>query len=226
MIKLCVFDLDGTLANTAPTIAHFGNLALSACGCPQLSLEQYKQIVGNGVFTLIARMVQASTGRENKQLEQRIYELYQREYDADTLYLTQPYEGILSMLVELKNRHIRTAVLSNKPHNNTVEVVARLFPNRLIDRAQGQLPEIPIKPDPSALLALLAQEGVAPQETLYVGDSGVDMETGRNAGIVTVGVDWGFRSREELTAAGADHIISNPQELVELTQRVDCHSTC
>lgn len=223
MTKLCVFDLDGTLADTAPTIAYFGNRALNAFGYPTLTVEQYKQMVGNGVFVLMERMAQAAAGNAAPELLDKLYKKYQEDYDNDSLYLTQPYEGISSMLVELKNMGIRLAVLSNKPHNNTCEVVNTLFPDGLIDRVQGQVNGSPTKPDPSTLLQILAQERVSPEECLYIGDSSVDMETGKNAGIFTIGVDWGFRGREELENTGADLIVSTPQEILDWVEAHQNH---
>ena len=139
-----------------------------------------------------------------------------REYFAvDCMYQVKPYEGIPELLAALKEKELRLAVLSNKPHEQTVMVVETLFGKGYFDWIQGQKPGIPLKPDPAGVYGILDAFSFQPSETVYLGDTAPDMKTGKNAGAFTVGVLWGFREREELEEAKADALIKSPLELLE-----------
>lgn len=213
MIKACIFDLDGTLTNTLPTISYYGNAALEKNGFSPFDEERYKYFIGNGAKTLVERMLRAQESMSEENLA-RVFGDYNSAYNQAPLYKTAVYEGILPLLSALKERGVRTAVLSNKPDFATRSVVEHFF-SSLFNVAHGAREGIPLKPAPDGALALMAELGICdPAEILYVGDTSVDMDTGKAAGFYTVGVLWGFREREELEAHGADAIVSHPSEIL------------
>lgn len=213
MIRACIFDLDGTLLNTLETIAHYANQTLNKFDLPAIPTERYRYLVGNGARILVERMLQETQG--DMALFGAAFEDYTQSYDKEPLYLTAPYDGILDLLRELKSRNIKIAVLSNKPHNATAAVVKAIFGTDTFDRCYGQREGVPIKPDPTALIALMDELGVSPEECLYVGDTATDMQTGRGAGAKTVGVLWGFRDRDELAENGAELLVEHPRQLLD-----------
>lgn len=216
--RACIFDLDGTLCDSVESIAWSGNHMLADLGMRQASLEDYKIFVGDGVDVLMHRLLRFGGDEEASRFEEakRIYTNYFRE---GCLYNVKAYPGIMEALAELKRRGAKTAVLSNKPHENTKEVIDRVFGLDTFDLVQGQSDLFPRKPAPDGALSLARQLKAAPEECLYVGDTGTDMRTGRAAGMYTVGVLWGFRGREELEREGADRIIADAAELTEIYGR-------
>lgn len=208
----CIFDLDGTLANTLESIAYFGNGTLKAFGLPSIEPERYKHLVGNGADVLMRRMLDTAGARFSEEELKAFRAEYDRRYESEPLKLVTPYPGLPELLKKLKSRGLLLGVLSNKPDNMTRAVVKALY-GGLPDEVRGQRPDIPKKPDPAAVLNMAAGFGLPPAEILYVGDSGVDMETGRNAGMDTCGVLWGFRDREELLSHGAVCLATNAAEL-------------
>lgn len=213
MKKAMIFDLDGTLANTLPSIAYFGNRALERYGFSPIPQEQYRYLVGNGAKKLVERMLEEN-GALCAENYAKVAKCYNESYDADPLYLTAPYPGVQELLSSLKAKGIKLAVLSNKPHSTTVGVVERLFGTAVFDCVYGQREGIPLKPDPRPLLAVMEELGVAPKECVYVGDTATDMKTGKAAGAWTVGVLWGFRDEAELKANHADQIVKEPGALM------------
>ncbi|MBS7297955.1 MAG: HAD family hydrolase [Eubacteriales bacterium] len=211
MIKLVIFDLDGTLLNTLPTIAYYGNKALSEYGLPAIETERYKTLVGNGRDLLIHRML-AETGNDTPELYQKVGKVYDAAYEADQLYLTEPYGGIEELLRSLKEKGVRLAVLSNKPDNVVKPIVDKMF-GGLFDEVWGKRSDYPVKPAPDGAFEICRIVGVSADETAFVGDTYVDIETGKNADLLTIGVEWGFRTREELKKAGADFIVEHPLEI-------------
>lgn len=213
MKKAVIFDLDGTLADTIASITYCGNLALSRFGLPSFGEEDYKHFVGDGAAMLIRRALLAA-GDERLEHFDEVYETYLEIFAKDCMYQVKPYEGICALLEELKRLSVRIAVLSNKPDRDSLRVVEALFGKGYFDFVQGQRADIPRKPDPAGVYRIMEAFGLSAGDFLYVGDSGVDMKTGRAAGIFTVGVLWGFRDREELVENGADAVISKPLELL------------
>lgn len=213
MVKLIIFDLDGTLLNTLPTIAFFGNKALAAYRLPPIDTERYKALIGNGRDLLIHRML-AETDNDSSELYQKVGAAYDEAYESDGMYLTEPYDGINELLTELKNKGIRLAILSNKP-DNVVEPIAETVFKGIFDEVWGKRADYPVKPSPDAAFEICKRVGVKPCETVFVGDTSVDIETGKNAGFTTIGVEWGFRSRAELENAGADIIVKHAMEISE-----------
>lgn len=214
MIKACIFDMDGTTVNTINSIAYFANNALSKAGLPAIDTEDYKILVGNGAKILVERMIEKVGG--DKALFDAVYSEYNTTYDNDFLYLTEPYEGIIEMLKELKKKGIKVTILSNKPHSTALKVCSALFGNDLVDICYGAREGIALKPDPEGVFGILSELNVKNNECLYIGDTATDMKTGKGADLYTVGVLWGFRKRDELEESGADAIISHPSELLDI----------
>ena len=213
MVKACIFDMDGTTVNTINSIAHFANKALNKFDLPSIETGRYKLLVGNGAVTLVKRMI-AETGGSAEQFEKVLNE-YNTTYDNDFMYLTKPYEGIPELLESLKKSGIKTAIVSNKPDSTAKKVSDKLFGEKLIDVCFGAREGVPLKPDPAAVFEVMEILGVAPQECLYIGDTAVDMTTGKNAGIFTIGVLWGFRDRKEIESAGADMVTDNVNDILK-----------
>lgn len=211
----CVlFDMDGTVLDTLTTITYYVNETLRKYHLPPITQEQSRYFVGNGAKKLIERALEHDGA--DPALFSRAYRDYNDAYNADPAYLTSPYPGVLCMMRTLRVAGIRIGILSNKPHEAIAPLAARFFGD-LVDIAWGGREDIPLKPDPRAAFALCAALDSDPAHTVYVGDSGVDMHTGRAFGAaLTVGVLWGFRGREELEQSGAQALISTPQELTEL----------
>ena len=206
-----LFALDGTLLNTLEDIADSMNHALSSVGLPPWETAAFRYLVGNGAQILAERAV-----REHDEWTDRVLEIYQREYDARLMNKTRPYPGMTETLEELTRRGIPLCVLSNKPDANTREIIAHYFPEIPFAHVQGQLPGVPRKPDPAAALAIAREIGVLPERFLYVGDTSVDMECARRAGMRAIGALWGFRTRTELEGSGAACLVRRPEELLEL----------
>lgn len=212
LYRACIFDLDGTLADTLSSIAYFANGTLSAFGLPEIPVEEYKQLVGNGADKLMKRML-AYVGASLSPEEFKAFRKeYDRRYESEPMRLVSPYPGLPRLLEEMKEKGLRLGVLSNKPDNMTRRIVRELYGD-LPDLVYGQREGVPKKPDPTAVLSMAQSFSLAPGDVLYVGDSGVDMDTGNNAGMDTCGVLWGFRDREELLAHGAKYLASSPWEL-------------
>ncbi|HOZ46278.1 MAG TPA: HAD family hydrolase [Candidatus Hydrogenedentes bacterium] len=209
-----LFDLDGTLLDTLEDLAESVNVMLRSRGFVPHPVDAYRYFVGEGAILLITRALP-----EEHRDEQTISAALQDFQDAyrDRWYTkTTPYEGIPEMLDELDARGVKKAVLSNKPHRFTVQCVDSLLPEWTFDVVFGQREGVPRKPDPTVALEVAARLGLAPDRVLYVGDSSIDMKTARAAGMVAVGVSWGFRPRAELLENGAQFIIDRPEELIDL----------
>lgn len=213
--KACIFDLDGTLADTVESMAYIANKMLGEYGLPAQPEEKFKYFSGEGSDMLVKRCLTAAGDGELVHLEEG-KKRYRELFEQDPLYKVEPYEGIIQMLKELKKNQIKTAVCSNKPHEAAVKVIKSLFGEELFSMVLGQQPKIARKPDPQGPLKIAADFQVSPSECVYVGDTRTDMETGHRAGMFTVGVLWGFRGLEELKKYKADRIISDPLELLEL----------
>ena len=210
-MKAFLFDLDGTLLNTLPDIAAAMNWALARHQLAVFPEDAYRQLVGNGARVLAERAV-----RERQELAEQVLADYQGRYETHCTERTRPYPGMPETLRALQEAGLRLCVLSNKPDADTRHVIARYYPEIAFDAVQGGRPGVPLKPDPAAALGLCEKLGLTPADFLYAGDSGVDMTCARRAGMTAVGVTWGFRGEDELRAAGADHIVHAPQELLRL----------
>ena len=219
MYKACIFDLDGTLTDTLESLVYSVNATLAEMGLAEISGEQVRAFVGNGAKKLLEKSLVAAGDLQASRIEEAM-EVYARIFKTGCTYNVAPYEGIVEMLQVLHEKGVKLAVLSNKPDAQTKSVVATFFKEGLFAYVQGQREDIPRKPDPAAVHLILDQLQVTKEESLYIGDSEVDMITGNAAGVATIGVTWGFRDRETLEAAGAEHIISSPDELVNLINTI------
>ncbi len=216
MIKLCIFDMDGTLVNTINTIAHFGNSALNKFDLDPIPTDEYKLMVGNGSDVLVRRMLE----KHGKTMEQypSLHPYYVDIYDNDFMYLTEPYDGIIDMLKAVKKQGIKTAVLSNKDDSTAKKVANELFESGLIDLCIGAREGVALKPEPDAVFEIMKHFDVLKDECLYIGDTATDIKTAKNAGLYSIGVLWGFRDEAELKGAQADVIISDPMKIAEIAK--------
>lgn len=213
-MKACIFDLDGTLTNTLESMTYSVNLTLEEMGLSKITKDQCRLFVGNGARVLIEKSLKAAGDTDASRIEEGM-EIYGRIFDRNCTYHVTPYEGIPEMLKALKDKGIHLAVLSNKPDRQTVKVVKAIFGEELFDYAQGQKEGIRRKPEPDGVWYLMEQMHVSKEECLYIGDSEVDAATGRNAGLKTIGVLWGFRDRKTLETAEVDDLIDRPDELLQ-----------
>ncbi|MBQ9377347.1 MAG: HAD family hydrolase [Schwartzia sp.] len=209
--RAAVFDLDGTLINSITDLAESSNELLASYNRPPHPVDAYRYYVGNGSRTLMERILpEASSEMIDEALAR-----YKRIYEGRMLRTTAPYEGIPGLLAELRARRVRLGVCTNKHRSAAERMIGELFPAGTFDSVVGDRPGVPRKPDPANVFAVLAELEVGPDETVYLGDSGVDMETAVRAGALPVGVLWGFREKAELLAAGAELLLSHPSELLE-----------
>ena len=217
MYKACIFDLDGTLTDTLESLTYSVNTTLRELGLGQITPTQCKEFVGSGARRLIEQSIQATGDPEASRIEEAM-EAYGRIFKVHCTYHVAPYDGIVGMLQELKKEGVQLAVLSNKPHLQTQDVVATFFEEGTFARVYGQQEGVPRKPDPAAVHMVLEELGVSEKECLYIGDSDVDMLTGCAAGVPAVGVTLGFRSKEVLMEHGATYIVDKPQEIVSIVK--------
>lgn len=214
MYKNIIFDLDGTILNTLEDLAAATNWVCAQHGWPAHAVEEYKYFVGNGAPKLLERVVPEGVELTDG-LRHQLLEEFTRRYNAHKEDKTTVYAGVPQALQRLKEAGVTLAVLSNKPHGAAYPVVERYYPG-VFDYVQGAVEGLPVKPDPTLLHRLMGELGAAPADTLFVGDSNVDIRTAKNGGLTGCGVLWGFRTRSELEAEGADTIVETPEELVEL----------
>ncbi len=213
MIKMAVFDLDGTLADSLTDLAQSVNKGLAAAGLPVHPVERYKGFVGNGRTMLIKRAMGDACADEA--LYNSVMEKYNSEYAAHCNDNTSAYNGCDKLLHRLSQNGVLTAVLSNKPDEFVDMILTKLYPGHRFAEAWGQKPQYKCKPDGEALCAMLALHGVKPCECIYIGDSDVDVFTAKNARVAMAGVSWGFRGREELAVAGAPFVADTADELCD-----------
>lgn len=215
MIKACIFDLDGTLTDTIDSLAYSVGETLKEMGLKPITKAQCQSFVGNGAKYLLDKSLRAAGDTDAGRLNEAM-EIYGRIFDENCTYHVTAYRGIERMIEKLKEKEVKLAVLSNKPHRQTVKVAQEIFGGDVFDALQGQQEGIPRKPSPEGIYAILEKLGVSKEECLYVGDSEVDVATGTAAGTKTVSVAWGFRTEDQLRAAGASLIICSPEELLGL----------
>lgn len=214
MYKACLLDLDGTLADTLESIAYVANRVLNYYRLPSQPMEAYNYYAGDGADQLMERCMRAA-GDDGSKLK-AAQQMYRDLFTEDPLYRVKPFDGMVETLQLLKARGVKLAVCSNKPHPAAVGVINGIFDEHLFDIVQGQEAHIPRKPAPDIALRIAAQLGVDPKECMYIGDTDTDMQTGKAAGMLTIGVLWGFRDRDELERSHADMIIEKPDTLVEI----------
>ncbi len=213
MYKLVVFDLDGTLANTLCDLANAVNNALKSENLPTHPVSAYNQFVGNGIDNLI-RQVVGQNGDE--QVCKRVKAFFNVYYPQHLCDYTTAYDGMKALLLKLERHNVLTAVHSNKPHIYVPEILQKLYPDHKFSIAWGNQECFERKPSAQALNAIMQSVGVDKSQTLYVGDSDVDVYTAHNACVKVCGVSWGFRGEDELVSAGADYIAHTADNLFEI----------
>lgn len=218
MKKLVIFDLDGTLINSIEDLGQAANYALSKNGFPTHSLASYPFFVGNGVRNLIRKAL-PEENRNDTTIDSLLKD-FKEYYDDHNVDSTKPYDGIMGLLKQLQEQGVKLAVASNKYQKATEKIVSQLFPDIKFVSVQGQQDGVNVKPDPSIVFNILGVALVPKAEVLYVGDSGVDMETARRACVDSVGVTWGFRSEKELNEYHADRIVHRASDIFDIVMDV------
>ncbi|MGM9978570.1 MAG: HAD family hydrolase [Clostridium sp.] len=213
--KCCIFDLDGTLINSIKAMTYSVNLTLKENNLGSIDDDNCKVFVGDGYKKLIERALIYCGDKELKYYDESLV-LYQKYFKEHCLHGVKAYDGIKDMLSELKKRNIKIAVLSNKPHERTLDNVNAIFGENYFDKVYGERENVKIKPDPEGALLIAKELGVSPEECLYFGDTNTDMKTGISAGMDTIGVAWGFRTIEELESYNPMKIINNPKEIIDI----------
>lgn len=211
MKKGCIFDLDGTLVNSLVDLGMSTNKVLKNHDLPTYDLSAYNQFVGNGVKKLIERALPKD---RLDLLDECLCEFYQI-YDEHCLDNTIPYDGIKELIQTLKEENIQLSVVTNKPHHLAVKIVEHLFPNTFTS-ILGQQDLYPTKPHPESTFIALMSMRLSKEDCYFIGDSNVDIQTGYQAEMDTIGVSWGFRGREELEKEGATYVVDNPYEIKEI----------
>ena len=207
-----IFDLDGTLLNTLEDLGDSVNFALKSFGYPTRTYEEVKSFVGNGIKDLLTKAVPIGTDEETTL---RCLQAFKNHYKTNMQNKTLPYEGIIALLKELNSKGIKLGIVSNK-YDFGVKNLNKYYFKDLIPVAIGEREGVRKKPAPDTVLTAMKELGSKKEECLYVGDSGSDMITAKNAGIKSVGVTWGFRDAESLRESGAIFLINSPKELLEL----------
>ncbi|MCT7526539.1 HAD family hydrolase [Aliarcobacter cryaerophilus] len=212
MKKTVIFDLDGTLLDSIEDIASSMNKVLESLQLPTHKIEDYKHFVGGGVDIL----VENALSNQSKEIKDEVTKRFKIEYDGKLHSKTLPYDGIYELLDELKKLDINLAVLSNKPHEFTVSYVNHFFKNYNFKEIHGQKKDVPKKPDPKAALDIVKCLDISCENTYFIGDTKIDMQTAKSANMTAIGVLWGFRDEKELRDFGADFIVSNPLEILKI----------
>lgn len=213
MIKLVIFDLDGTLLNSIADLAKACNEALFHYGLPTHDESAYHYFVGNGIEKLIEKALPKDYSQETYE---NVHRYFMNYYIAHTYDLTRPYKNITKLLEILKNKNIMMAVASNKFVEGVRKLVSHFFPNIEFIMVQGKSEDIPTKPNPLMVEQIIEKAHVNRNKILYLGDTSIDMKTAKRVNVKAIGVSWGFRTREELIASGADIIIDDPLEILEM----------
>ncbi|HPT72356.1 MAG TPA: HAD family hydrolase [Candidatus Cloacimonadota bacterium] len=218
-LKGAIFDLDGTLVNTLDDIADTMNSILQKNGLPTHPTEKYKYLVGEGIFNLTKRVLPEDHWSEENAM--MFVQEFRALYDITWHDKSLPYEGIIDMLKNLSQMGIKLGVLSNKPDSFVQKIIAWFFPQIPFTSVYGEVKDVPAKPDPELAGRVADAMGLNPQEIAMIGDSGIDIRTAVNAGMVGIGVIWGFRPFEELKETGASIVVNTPAEITTLFQNIN-----
>ena len=217
-INAIIFDLDGTLLDSLPDIANSMNLALEEYGHPTHPIEAYKEFVGNGFRVLVQKALPADK-RDDKEIF-KFVKMFTEMYEKNWFVETKPFLGILHLIQTCVARKIKLSILSNKSHYFTKKVIRQYFRGAMINQGKnpfgiysGSHDDKPLKPDPTLALELAERLKVPVENIAFIGDSPIDMETAKNAGMIAIGAAWGYSGREALEKAGADVVLDSPVEL-------------
>lgn len=209
-----IFDLDGTLLNSLADIGSAMDASLARMNLPGHPLDSYRRFIGSGVGMLAQRALPENR-RDKADIETAV-RVFREIYAENWQVQTRPYPGIANLLEQLAHRGILMSILSNKPHDFTVKMAEYFFPGTPFVEVLGYKADQPPKPDPAGAILLAELMGVLPRQTLFLGDSQVDIQTALAAKMRALGVDWGFRTPEQLRQAGAELIISDPTAILEM----------
>jgi phosphoglycolate phosphatase len=212
-IRLVAFDLDGTLIDSRRDLAASINKALRSASFPEREFHEFNRIIGNGQYTAMVRSCPEGTP---KAVIDRLSSQFLDDYAENCCVATFAYDGITELTDVLRTRGIKMAVVTNKSQKAADKVIDYYFPGIKFSLISGEREGMPLKPDPMVGTLMCRKLRIPPEETLYLGDGGSDMDFAHNAGFYAVGAEWGFRGRQELTEHGADAIIRHPMELMEL----------
>lgn len=212
--KAIIFDLDGTLLDTISDITDSFNAVLEKANYHTFREEDYKYFAGKGIDVLITSVI--DKGELDPSFFNQLKLGYIEEYALRQNNKTKIFDGLMEVLVSLRKKGVSLNILSNKPHFQTVKVVNHYFPNFEFDQVYGKKPEFEIKPNPESAFDLIKNLNLHPKDILYIGDTNVDIQTAVNAKFKSVGVLWGFRPKEELVKAGADYIVSKPNDIYRI----------
>lgn len=205
-MKLAVFDLDGTLLNSLADIAEATNYSMRSLGFPEHELSKFNYFVGNGVKKLMERALPS----DNSDSLDIALKLYNEYYDKNYKVKTYVYDGIMETLEKLRSSGVVLAVASNKTHQFALSVIRHYFGEDIFSIVCGKSENRPVKPDPAIITYIMESLKVNFEEKFMIGDTAIDIDTGKNSGLKTIGCLWGFRTREELVSAGADFIAEKP----------------
>ena len=214
-----IFDLDGTTANTLENLAFCANTVIAEYGLSPAETDRFRYFVGDGSRVQMQRLLAFKgrySGPEDDPFLEEVFAKYLAFLSDHCADRVTVYDGMPELLKELGSRKINCAVFSNKPHKQACKVVSSIYPEGTFSHVLGQMDSYPRKPDPTGALRLAEKMQVSPDRCIFVGDTNTDMKTGKNAGMYTIGVLWGFRDREELEKAGADIIVSAPAEILDI----------
>lgn len=214
-IKLVIFDLDGTLLDTIEDLGDSVNEVLSSRDFPEHTYDQYCLFIGDGMEKLIQRSIPREC-LDDKLLVGKILNDYREAYSRNWNKKSKPYQGVMNLLNQLKTRVVKSSVLSNKPHQFTELCVEELIGNKYFEMVLGQREGVKKKPSPDGAIEICHSLNIDPEETLFIGDTNVDIATGIAAGMKTIGVLWGFREEKELREAGAHYIIDRPDQVLDV----------
>lgn len=213
MYQLAIFDLDGTLLDTIQDLSNACNYALESFGYEAHDVAAYKYFVGSGIYKLVERALPEGDKDEANVLKVKaVFDDYYGKHSED---YTKPYEGIKEVLQILNANNIKCVVLTNKAQAYATELIERQFKGE-INFVVGQREGVPTKPNPIGIYELLQMYDVPKEKCIYMGDSDIDMQTAKNAGVTSIGVLWGFRTKQELLEAGAQHLAETPEQLLEM----------
>lgn len=215
MKKAILFDLDGTLVDSLPDIAAAMNRSLTKAGLPTFPTKDYLMKVGNGVFKLTERSV-----GERTDLFDTVLRYYRADYAENCAVDSRPYPGIPEALEDFKSMGLKVCCLSNKDETDVKKVLGYCFPGFAFTVTRGRRDGVPLKPDPAAALSILEEIGVTAEEAVFVGDTLMDVSCGKNAGITSIGVTWGFRPGEDVLTYGADHIADSAEDLIRIVREL------
>ena len=212
MVDCCVFDLDGTLLQTLDTITYHLNNTLSSVGLSTITVDDTSAFIGNGARLLVSRAVRVSGDVDESKIEY-VLKTYNTAYNSDPLPLTYPYPGVVELIDVLVESGARLSVVTNKPERTAKQLIDRFFPGKF-SYVYGGRDGAVLKPDPTDTLDVISKMGAKPERTAFIGDTAVDIETGKNAGVAAyIGVSWGFRDKSELLSAGANLVVDTANEL-------------